>query len=62
MAINDDISKGLKLLEIVRDFIHEEKIICPESIYQMDNVILGAPEFIENCCCVVGFYRDKEDL
>jgi len=50
-----------KLWSVVDDFIKEQEIYCVESIYQCDNVILNATEFIEACVEIVGYYDDGVD-
>lgn len=37
-------------------FILDEHISCPEAVYQSDNVIENAYEFIEGVCKLVGYY------
>lgn len=46
---------------IVENFIKQNKIYCPESIYQSDRVIQNAYEFIEQLCDTVGYYDDDND-
>lgn len=56
--------KKKSLEKIVKDFIEEQEITCPECIYQTDGVIENAYEFIEKLCDVVGYHEeeDEEDL
>jgi hypothetical protein len=49
-----------KLWEVCRSFIEKQEINSSESIYQCDNVILNAHEFIESVCDVVGYCEDNE--
>lgn len=49
-----------KLTQIVKKFIQEQDIGCPETIYQCDSVILNALPFIEELIEVVGYYESKE--
>lgn len=46
---------------IVENFIKQNKIYCPESIYQSDRVIQNAYEFIEQLCDTVGYYDDEDE-
>lgn len=46
---------------IVKNFIKQNKIYCPETIYQSDMVIQNAYEFIEQLCDNVGYYDEEED-
>lgn len=46
---------------IVENFIKQNKIYCPESIYQSDRVIQNAYEFIEQLCDIVGYYDDEDE-
>jgi len=54
-------SKEDLLIQCCEEFIDEQEIICPEHIYQCDNVILNAAEFIENICDIVGYKEFTED-
>ena len=42
-------------------FIREQRIRSSESVYQMDNVIENAYDFIAGVCTLVGYYEDGED-
>ena len=53
-------TKGEKLHQIVKAFIEEQRISCPEDVYQSDRVIENAYELIEKLCDVVGYYEYKE--
>lgn len=50
-----------QLYKICERFVVEQKISGPEYIYQMDNVIQNAYEFIENICNVTGYYDGGEE-
>lgn len=50
-----------KVEEIIKKFIEENKISCPECIYQCDWVIEHAYELIENLCDEVGYYEESEE-
>jgi hypothetical protein len=50
-----------KLYRLVEKFIEEQDIICVECIYQQDNVIQNAYEFIEQCCDIVGYKEFEEE-
>lgn len=49
------------LVSIIRDFIEEHHISCPEVIYQSDRVIENAYELIEHLADQVGYYIDPDD-
>jgi hypothetical protein len=55
--------KGMRdeLLEECMNFIRDNEINCPETIYQSDGVILNAQQFIEKICNIVGYYDLQED-
>lgn len=46
----------LKLWEHTRKFITEQEINCSEIVYQSDNVIENAYEFIDGAAQIVGFH------
>lgn len=50
-----------RLTEIVKEFVREQRIYCPETIYQTDRVIVNAYEFIEKLCEVVGYHEYEDD-
>ena len=50
--------RGKELYLIVKDFIEEQEITCPETIAQSDRVIENAYDLIEKLCDVVGYYED----
>lgn len=53
--------KGELLLALCSKFIADQGIICPEAIYQSDNVIQAAYTFIEDVCDIVGYFTDVEE-
>lgn len=53
-------SREADLIAEVRDFIDKEDIYCAETIYQCDNVVLGALEFIERLADIVGYKPDED--
>lgn len=54
-------SKEQKLLKLCQKFIKDNKISCPEAIYQCDWVINNAYDFIENICDIVGYLNPEEE-
>lgn len=50
-----------RLWWMCRRFVDEQKITCKESVYQCDNVILNAPEFIGRVCDIVGYHECEDD-
>jgi len=51
-------NKQNDLYQFVKDFIKEHEIACPESIFQCDDLQLGAPEFMKDCIEIVGYHPD----
>jgi len=49
-----------QLFSLAQKFILDNKIECPETIYQCDHVILNARELIEKMCEIVGYYEDNK--
>lgn len=45
----------IELLNLCMRFIEDNKISCPETIYQSDRVIENAYEFIHEICELVGY-------
>jgi hypothetical protein len=58
--MSDYLQRCDKLYQIVSDFIEEQDIWGPETIYQSDRVIENAYEFMRKLCDVVG-YKELED-
>lgn len=48
--------KEQELMARVKKFIDDEQITCREAIYQSDNVILNAYDFIDDLCEIAGYY------
>ena len=48
------------LYDLVKEFIKENKISCPECIYQCDWVIENSLPFIEKLCDEVGYYSEDD--
>lgn len=51
----------LNLWKHCRSFVTKEEISCAESVYQMDNVIQNAYEFIEGVCDIVGYHEGSDE-
>jgi hypothetical protein len=43
------------LYSVCVKFIEDQNINCGEAVYQNDNVILNACQFIEQICDIVGY-------
>lgn len=56
-----NVEKMIALWEVVTDYIHDQKIRCPETITQCDWVIESACEFIFDCCNIVGYMEFGDD-
>lgn len=50
-----------KMKAVIHNFIEEQDIHCAETIYQMDNVIENAYEFIQELVELVGYKKDEDD-
>lgn len=57
---NINLTQEERLVKEVRKFLDDNKIHCPETIYQTDHVIQNAYEFIEILANIVG-YVDLDD-
>ena len=58
MIIETEAKKN-KLFKIVCDFQKEHDISCEESVYQDDDVILNACDFINDLMKAIGAYNEK---
>jgi hypothetical protein len=47
-------TKQEKLFQYVDQYV---KVTYPESIYQSDELQLGAPEFMEKCVEIIGYFN-----
>lgn len=47
-----------RLIKYVTDFITEHKINSGEQIHQSDKLLLLAPEFMDECCELIGYYEE----
>ena len=56
-----DCKKAEELLAHVQKFIKDQEINCGEAVYQNDDVILNAYEFIDECCKIVGYHKDEDE-
>jgi hypothetical protein len=54
-------SKAGDLLALCETFIKTNNIYCPEKIYQSDQVIESAYEFIEQICNIAGYIEPEQD-
>jgi hypothetical protein len=50
-----------QLFAVCEQFILDNQISSPETIYQMDHVIGNAYDFIEQICDVIGYASIKEE-
>jgi hypothetical protein len=53
-------NKKIELWKLCEKFIEEQRISCPETIYQSDHVIQNAYEFIEKVAATVGYYKYED--
>lgn len=58
-----DAATRKQLFALCEQFILDNKVTCPEAIYQTDRVIENAYEFIEEMCNLVGYaeFKDEEN-
>jgi hypothetical protein len=52
---------GRKLYGLVKEFIIEYGISCPESIHQCDPVMEDCPLLLEDLCRITGYYEYEEE-
>jgi hypothetical protein len=52
------------LYELCAKFINDNKIYCPETVYQADRVSENSYEFIKKICDIVGYValEDEDDV
>ncbi len=50
-----------KLWKYCEKFIKDQQIDSGETVYQMDNVIENAYEFVDGVCKIVGYHKHEED-
>jgi hypothetical protein len=48
------------LLEHCQQSINDQRISCPETIYQTDRVVENAADFIWGVCNIVGYHEEGE--
>lgn len=51
----------LKLWRTVEQFVHKQKISCPETIWQSDRVIENGYDFIRACADIVGYFKYPDE-
>jgi len=56
----DHTEKALRVLGIVEKWVADQQVSCPESLLQVDSINESLPDFAEEVCNVVGWYRDTE--
>jgi hypothetical protein len=59
--MSDDSYKAGRIQARVEQFIRDQRIRSPETIYQTDRVIEGAYEFIQDLADIAGYWRDPEE-
>lgn len=48
-----------ELVAVCTKFLKEHQVRAPESCYQMDDVVLAAPELVQAVADVIGYYDDE---
>ena len=61
MISNTMNTKTMQLWEVCQAFINEHEILCVDSVYQQDAIVIDALAFIAKICDIVGYYKDKEE-
>lgn len=56
----DEFRNLAKMKAIIQNFVEKHNITCAETIYQVDNVIVDAYDFIQELVELVG-YKERED-
>lgn len=49
------------LAKVCLDFVNKHRITCPESIYQVDSIIVDSTTLVEEICNVVGYVTDDDE-
>ena len=53
--------KYIKLYRLCSKFIQDNRIYCPETVYQADRVNDNSYEFIRKICDIVGYIELEEE-
>ncbi len=53
--------KAEAVLQIIEQFVKDQRIYCAETIWQCDWVIENAYEFIDDLVSIAGFLPEEED-
>lgn len=48
------------LLALCMDFIRDQRITCAEAVYQSDQVIENAYDFIDKVAKLVGYHEEED--
>jgi len=60
--LNDLLRRYETLWVICQAYIKDHHISCSESIWQVDEILLNTPDFLEQICEIVGYHEcDNED-
>ena len=54
-------TKEQELFALCKAFIEQHNITCPETVYQVDSVIVDAYGLIEGICDIVGYIEEDQD-
>lgn len=54
----DDDRPPRRLIKYIRNFIRKHEITCSETIHQSDRLNLAAPDFLDECCEIIGYHKD----
>lgn len=50
-----------RLWNAVEAWIQKHRPQCAESVYQVDSVLMAAPELVVEVCEIVGWHRPEEN-
>lgn len=61
--INDEPStkEMAALWALCMEFVEQQRISCPEAIYQTDRVIENAYDFVADVCERVGYFKEEDE-
>lgn len=60
-AANMRLLMAEQVLQAVEAWRAKYKPRSAESCYQMDNCVINAPELVEECMTIAGYYKDADD-
>jgi hypothetical protein len=49
-----------KLWKLCANFVEDEDVVCEESIYQREDIMMACPDFLEQIANIIGYKEIKE--